>query len=110
VLCARAKYYGMLNDKSVIPAAHAVTNSRKIAKAKPELEPKTTDKLLSVDTTHHEPHHRELIKSRAMDASNEYFEQAEEKQRILEFVTKQLDSKSPKTREQAKEFLKSWPD
>jgi len=104
------KYYGMLNDKSIIPAAHAVANSGKIAKARPGLEPKITDKLLSIDTTHHKPHYRELIKSHAIDAFNEYFEQAKEKQRILEFVRKQLDSKSPKTGEKAKEFLKKWAD
>lgn len=102
------KYYDMLNDKSIIPAAHAVTNSGKIAKAKPELEPKITDKLLGVDTTHHKPYHRELIKSHVIEALGEYFEQAREKQRILEFVRKQLDSKSPTTRKKAKEFLMKW--
>lgn len=102
------EYYGMLNDKSIIPAAHTAANSGKIARARPELESKITDRLLSIDTTHHKPYHRELIKSHAIEAFSEYFEQTKEKGRILEFVRRQLDSKSPKTRQKAREFLRKW--
>jgi len=102
------KYYGLLNDKSIIPSAHVAGNSGRIAKAKPQLEPKITDRLLSIDKTHHNPGHRELIKSHAIEAFNEYFEHAEDKKKILEFVKRQLKSKSPKTKNRAKGFLKKW--
>ncbi len=102
------KYYGMLNDKSVVPAAHAAANSGKIAQAKPGLEPKITEKLLSIDATRHKPHHKELIKSYAIEAFGEYFGQAHERQTILDFVRKQVDSESPRTRKKAKEFLMKW--
>jgi len=102
------KYYGLLNDKSIIPAAHVARNSGKIVTAKPELEPKITEKLLGIDRIDHKPGHRELIKSEAIEAFNEYFDRAKDKSRIVEFVKGQLESKSPKTREKAKEFLKRW--
>lgn len=102
------KYYSMLDDRSVIPAAHVARNSGKIAKAKPALEAKITEKLLSIDKTHHKPDRRELVKSEAIVAFSEYFDRAQDKERILEFVNGQLKSKSPKNRKNAREFLKKW--
>ena len=102
------KYYSLLDDKSVIPAAHLAGSSGKIAKAKPKLQSKITDKLLSIDETHHNPSRRELIKSYIIEAFGDYFDEAEDKKRILEFVKRQLKSESPKTRKKAKEFLARW--
>lgn len=102
------KYYDMLNDRSVIPASHVAANSGEIVRAKPELEPKITEKLLKIDETDHKLGHRELVKSYAIDAFGGYFERAENKERILEFVRNQLNSDSPKTRRRAKEFLKKY--
>jgi HEAT repeat protein len=103
-------YYGLLDDKSVIPSSHAALNSGKIARAKPALQTRITDRLLRIDETHHKPDRKDLIKSYVIDAFSEYFEAAEDKEMILEFVRKQLESSSPKTRKKAKEFLKKWGD
>jgi hypothetical protein len=102
------KYYGLLDDKSVIPAAHVARNSGKIVRKRPQLESKITNTLLSIDRTHHNLSHKELIKSEAIGAFTEYFETAKDKQKILDFVRQQLESKSPKNRKMAKEFLKRW--
>jgi hypothetical protein len=102
------RYYSLLDDKSVIPAAHIARNSGKIVKAKPELESKITDRLLRIDSTHHKPYHKELIKAEAIAAFDGYFEIAKDKDEIVKFVKKQLGSKSPKTRKGAKEFLDRW--
>ena len=102
------KYYNLLDDKSIIPAGHVAGNSGKIARARPKLQTKITDKLLSIDETHHEPERRELIKGYAIESFSEYFEEAENKREIIEFVKKQLNSKSPRTRKKAKEFLEKW--
>jgi hypothetical protein len=102
------RYYNLLDDKSVIPSAHVARNSGKIVKAKPELEAKITGKLLSIDGTHHKLSHKELIKGEAIEAFNEYFGEAKDKKKIMEFVKEQLESKSPKTRKNASEFLKRW--
>ena len=102
------KYYNLLDDKSIIPAGHVAGNSGKIARARPELQTKITDKLLSIDETHHEPERRELIKGYAIESFSEYVEEAKNKREIIEFVKKQLNSRSPRTRKKAKEFLEKW--
>lgn len=102
------RYYRLLDDKSVIPSAHVARNSGKIVKAKPELEAKITGKLLTIHGTHHKLSHRELIKSEAIEAFSEYFGEAKDQKKIMEFVNEQLKSKSPKARKNASEFLKRW--
>jgi hypothetical protein len=99
------KHYSLLDDESVIPAAHVAGNSGKIAKAKPGLETKITNKLLSIDKTHHAPGRKELIKGYAIEAFGEYFAEAKDKEKIVEFVAKQLKSKSPRTQKAAQKFL-----
>jgi hypothetical protein len=104
------KYYTLLDDKSIIPAAHVARNSGKIVRAKPQLEPKITERLLNIDATRHEPGHKELIKSEAIVAFNEYFELAKYKERIVGFVKQQTKSQSPKARKNAKKFLETWAE
>jgi hypothetical protein len=99
------KYYGLLDDDSVIPAAHLAGNSGKIALAKPQLQNRITNKLLNIDKTHHAPGRKELIKGYAIEAFGEYFAEAKDKKAILEFVEKQLKSKSPRTKKTAQQFL-----
>jgi predicted AlkP superfamily phosphohydrolase/phosphomutase len=47
------KYYSLLDDKSFITAAYICEASGKIARAKPKLQTKITNKLLSIDKTHY---------------------------------------------------------
>jgi hypothetical protein len=100
------EYYELLNDDSVVIAAHLAGNSGKIAKVKPELQTRITDRLLSIDETQHTPEHKNLIKSYAVESLDEYFEEAKDKEKVIEFVKMQVGNKSPRTRKKAKEFLK----
>lgn len=99
------KYYDLLND-SVIVAGHITANSGKIARAKPELQIKITNKLLNIDKTSQK--HKDMIKSGAIESFSEYFNESKERKKIIEFVKKQLNCESPKTRKTAKKFLKEW--
>ena len=101
------KYYDLLND-SVILAAGITANSGRIAKAKPKLQSKITDKLLNIDKTNQK--HKDLVKAGAIESFDEYFEEAKNKGKIIEFVKKQLYCESPKTRKKAEDFLKKWND
>lgn len=100
-------YYGLLDDRSMVVAYYAAAASGRIAIAKPHLVKKITDKLLSIDSTHHEPGRKELIKTGIIEAFGESYEKADDKDRIVSFVEQQLNSESPKTRKTAKEFLKA---
>jgi hypothetical protein len=99
-------YYGLLGDKSVIPAGHVAAKSGIIALAKPELQAEITSRLLDIDNT--VQRHKDLVKSGDIEAFDTYFEKSIDKARIIEFVKAQLNCESPKTRKMAKEFLEKW--
>jgi len=101
------RLYSILDGEGTITAAHLARNSGKIARAKPRLRPRITEKLLNIDRTHR-GRQKELIKGHAIEALSEYFEEAENQPQIIEFVQKQLQSQSPKTRKLARDFLKKW--
>ncbi len=96
-------YYGLLGDKSVIPAGHVAAKSGIIALAKPELQGEITNRLLDIDNT--VQRHKDLVKAGAIESFDAYFEQSKDQERIIEFVKAQLSCESPKTRRIAKEFL-----
>ena len=102
------KYYALLDDESVIPPAHVASNSPKIAKAKPHLQIKITNRLLGIDKTHHKPERKDLIKSYVIEAFGELFEGARSKKKMFQFVREQLQTKSLRTKKKAKEFLGKW--
>jgi hypothetical protein len=99
-------YYGLLSDKSVIPAGHVAAKSGIIALAKPELQAEITNRLLDIDST--VQRHKDLVKAGAIESFDAYFEESTNQERIIEFVKAQLDCESPKTRKIAKEFLEKW--
>jgi hypothetical protein len=99
------RFYSLLDDKSFITAAYLASASGKIAKTKPKLQNKITNRLLSIDKTHHDPERIDLVKGSIIESFKEYFEESKNKKEIIEFVRKQLKSKSPKTKKIAKEFI-----
>jgi hypothetical protein len=100
------KYFSLMDDKSFITAAYISQASGKIAIAKPKLQTKITNKLLKIDETHHEQERKDLAKAYIIDAFSQYYTQAKNKKAIIDFVQRQLNCKSPKTRKKAKDFLK----
>ena len=101
------EYFGNIDEDRTMVAAQTALNSGKIAIAKPNLQTKVTNRLLNIGKTH-QGKQTELIKAYAIEAFSEYFEESSGKNMILDFVEAQLESKSPKTRKLAKEFLKKW--
>ena len=101
-------YYSLLDDESVMIASHVAGVSGKIAQAKPKLQTRITKRLLNIDATHFEPGRKDLIKSYAIESFDAYFEEAENKEEIVEFVRRQLDCTSSKARKSAKSFLRKW--
>ena len=99
------KYFSNIDGNRTMVAGQAISNSGKIAKAKPNLRIKITERLLNIEKTH-KGKQMDLIKAYAIEAFNKYFTESADKQEILDFVTAQLENKSPKTRKFAKDFLK----
>ena len=101
-------YYGLLDDKSVMVAAHAARNSGKLVKAQPAWQAKITQRLLAIDKTHFDPCRKALITGYIIEALDQYMDLAQDQAKIRAFVEEQLDCASPKTRKLAKAFLQKW--
>ncbi len=97
-------YFAVLAGEKVMNASHVAANSPTIIKNKPELQPKIIEKLLNIDTIH-QGKQKELVKAYAIEALRKIYPDAEDKEKILEFVKAQLESSSPKTRDMASCFL-----
>ena len=102
------KYFGLLDDKSMIVAIYVASSADRIVRARPQLEKGITDRLLDIDKTHHSEGRKPLVKAGAIEAFDRYFTEAADKERILAFVREQQNCNSPKTRKIARDFLRKW--
>ena len=102
------EYFGLLDDQSVIVSIYVASNAGKMVTAVPALEPRITEKLLGIEKTHHPAGRKALIAAGAVESFGAYIAQSSDRERIIEFVTSQQQSQSPKTRKLAKEFIKRW--
>ncbi len=101
------KFYGLLQEGSLITAAHVVDNSGKIANAKPNLETKITNELLKVETIQLPTKEcRNILAGKTILSFYQYYEQAQNKKEIVSFVKRQLSNSRRATRTKAERFLK----
>ena len=100
-------FYENLQSKKTIVPIYVIKSFGKIVKFKPKLEERITDLLLNIEKIY--PGKQiELVKSAAIESFSEFFNKVKNKEKIIIFIKKQLDSNSPKTRKTAKEFLSRW--
>jgi hypothetical protein len=102
------KFYKLLNDQSMITAANLAGYSGMIGQTKPELQTKITNRLLSIDKTHHSTECKNIIKGKAILSLGEYFEKAKNKKKIIQFVKRELKNSRSATRKKAERFIKKW--
>lgn len=97
-------YFGILEGEKVMNASHVALNSPTIIKNKPELQSKIIELLLNIENIH-QGKQKELVKAYVIEALLKIYPDAEDKEKIREFVKSQLTSSSPKTRDMASCFL-----
>jgi hypothetical protein len=106
------KYYSFLDDEYMVTVANVVGNSGKIALAKPYLTKKITEKLLKVENISITPHLSEeckrVITQHAIKTFDLFFLRIEEKDKIISFVKKHLNSSRETLRTESENFLKRW--
>jgi len=102
------RFYELLNDKSMITAANLVGVSGIIAKAKPKLQSKIVNQLLSIDKTHHGSECKNVLKGHVINTFSTYFAGSKDKGKILDFMKKELQNTRPATRKKAGKFLNKW--
>lgn len=102
------RYFDLLDDESVVTARYLAQDAGRIVRAKPHLRARIVDRLLAVDKTHHPQSRKDLIKADIIQSFEEFFEDSDQKERVLAFVEGQLECSSPKTRKAAKAFLNKY--
>jgi hypothetical protein len=106
------KYYSFLNDEYMVTVANVVGQSGKIALAKPYLVQRITDELLKVENISVTPHLteecRRVIAEKAIASFDLFFDKVEQKEKVVSFVERQLNSSRTKLRIEAEDFLKKW--
>ena len=104
------KYSSFLKDEYMITVANTIENLGKIAKAKPYLIQKITKEILDVENIKLTPQLTEeckkVIAEKAIGSFELFFENIEEKKKVLSFVEKQVKSSRKSLRSKAAEFVK----
>lgn len=101
-------FYSLLDDEAISVAAHVARLSGGIVKARPALERRVTARLLALDQTHFDLGRKDLVKSYALEAFEQYFEASRQKKAILRFAAALAGSQSPRARVKARAFVKKW--
>lgn len=99
------RYFGLLDDESVIPPCYVARNCPVIAFHRPDLLHRIVTGLLAIEATRHKPGRKDLIKADIILALDPLFDSLEDQSQVLRFVEAQLGCSSPKTRRAAKAFL-----
>ena len=106
------KYYSFLANDYMVTVANVVGNSGKIANAKPDLIPKITSKLLTVQSLSLTPHLTEeckrVIAQQAISSFDLFFDKINQKEQVLLFVKSHLESPPKKLKTAAEKFVAKW--
>jgi hypothetical protein len=106
------KYYGFLNDDYMVTVVSVVGHSGKIALAKPYLIQKITNELLKVENISITPHLtdecKRVIAEKAIESFDRFFDRIHNKEKVISFAKKYLDSPRRTLRTEAENFLKRW--
>lgn len=101
------KFYGLLQEGSLITAGHVVGNSGKIVNVKPDLESRITDELLKVEKIKLPTEEcRNILLGKTIISFDQYFDKIQNKYEVVAFVKRQLNNSRNATKAKAEKFLK----
>lgn len=99
-------YFKCINDAKFMTARHCIQNTAKILANKHTLNESIINILLDIDSQCDFPKKQKaLLKSDIIELFNKFYEQINDKERVNKFVKVELNSVSPKTKKNAKNFL-----
>jgi hypothetical protein len=101
-------FFNLINHKNVIPVRYLLLDIWRIGKARPEYIPRIREILFSIDGINQE--HKGLLKGDALLAFAELWDLLNPgtKKKVVDFAKDLLKSESPKTKKEAKNFLKKY--
>ncbi len=99
-------YFKCINDAKFMTARHCIQNTAKIMANKRELNENIMNILLNIDEIcNFSKKQKALLKSDVITIFDKFYNQMSSNERINKFVKVELDSISPKTRRNAREFI-----
>ncbi len=100
-------YLLLLDDPKVMVTSYFIQTLDRMARARPDLQPRIIKAVLSIDKTNHTRDHKELLKADILAVFDRLFDVLSDKDRkqALAFATAALQSTSGKTRKAAKLFV-----
>ena len=106
------KYYNLINDEYMVTVANVVGHSGKIALAKPHLTNKILNHLLSVDKLRTglrlTEECKKVIAEKSIQSIDQFYQQIENKQEVINFVKKYVDSSRKSLKKKAEDFVNKW--
>jgi hypothetical protein len=106
------RFYSFLNDEYMVTVANVVGHSGKIALAKPQLVQRITDELLRVEGISTTPHLTEeckrIIAEHSIRSLSLFFDKIEDKERVIAFVRRQINSPRRTLKTEADNFIRKW--
>ncbi len=100
------RYYKFLEDESMVTAAHVVDNSGKIVDSRPDLQNEITQKLLNINTIPRDGECLDILSGKTMLVFDKYYDSIENKDQVMAFAGKQMESERNTTKVKAQRFLK----
>ena len=99
------KFNKQLKDKNIKIAAHTASCIWLIAKYQPQYRSQIIDNLVAVDQLERDEEDREILASKSISALYELWQLADQKEEILGFVNRHVDSSRPGTKKKAEQFI-----
>jgi hypothetical protein len=101
------KYFAPIRGPVMITAASVIGGSARIALAKPHLADRIAVQILRVESAEYKtPECRNVAIGHAIDSFDQFFDHIQNKDRIIQFVKKQLQNTRAPVRKRAERFLK----
>jgi len=106
------EYYALLNDEYLVTVANAISNSAKIALAKPYLTQKITNELLKTENLKTTPHLTEeckrVLAEKTINSFSLFFDKIEKKEKVILYAAKCRDSRRKTLKKKAEAFLSEF--
>jgi hypothetical protein len=106
------KYYNFVGNEYMVTLSNLVVNSAKIASNKPYLAEKITPELLKVQNLKVTPHLTDecklVIAEQTLKTFETFFDQVKDKEQVLAFDQKYVNSSRASLRDAAQRFRKKW--
>lgn len=106
------KYYAPIPGPAMVTAANIIASSARIASSKPKLIAGITKEILKVERARYKrkgklsPECKNVACGQAIDSFGQFFDEIEDKERVVQFVRKQLKNSRPAVRKKAEKFLR----